>query len=171
MDAFSAQIVKFVREMPDEALLELVKQKLGVLGAAVGRRNAAEAGSPARAAGLKSARAAGEKLSAPPASPAERQRMLDDVERIVKGGAGLSASDVARAASLPQTRAAAALKELKLAKRICQGGDRRFARYAGDAKTAEQASDTARKNAKGPLVRAKPEPAAPAPGKRRKRAA
>src|SRR5262249_45832916 len=37
MDAFSAQIVKFVREMPDDALLELVKQKLGVIGAAVGR--------------------------------------------------------------------------------------------------------------------------------------
>jgi DNA-binding IclR family transcriptional regulator len=168
MDAFSAQIVKFVREMPDEALLELVKQKLGVLGAAVGRRNAALAGSPARAAaGPKSVRAAQEKLAPPPASPAERQKMLDEVERIVKEGAGLSASDVARAARLPQTRVAAALKELKLAKRIYQGGDRRFARYAGDARTAEQASDTARKNAKGPVAR----PKAAAPGKGRKRAA
>jgi len=51
---------------------------------------------------------------------------------------------------VPQTRVAAALKDLKLAKRICQGGDRRFARYAGDLKTAEQASLSARKNASGP---------------------
>ena len=78
--------------------------------------------------------------------------MLDNVERIVRAGGGLSASDVARLASIPQTRAAAALKELKLAKRIFQGGDRRFARYAGDSKVAEQASTTARKSAKGPTL-------------------
>ena len=78
--------------------------------------------------------------------------MLDSVEQIVKAGSGVSASDVARLAGIPQTRAAAALKELKLAKRIFQGGDRRFARYASDPKTAEQASTTARKNAKGPTL-------------------
>jgi hypothetical protein len=78
--------------------------------------------------------------------------MLDKVEEIVKAGAGLSASEVARAAGIPQTRAAAALKELKIGKKIYQGGDRRFARYAGDAKTAEQASTHARKTAKGPTV-------------------
>ncbi len=98
--------------------------------------------------------------------------MLDSVERIVKAGSGVSASDVARLASIPQTRAAAALKELKLAKRIFQGGDRRFARYAADAKVAEQASATARKNAKGPTVpslkksaqpRKRPPPIAAAP--------
>ena len=84
--------------------------------------------------------------------------MLDGVERIVRAGSGVSASDVARLANIPQTRAAAALKELKLAKRIFQGGDRRFARYAGDSKVAEQASTTARKNAKGPTL--------PSPGAR-----
>ena len=62
---------------------------------------------------------------------------------------------MARLAGIAQTRAAAALKELKLAKRIFQGGDRRFARYAGDAKTAEQASLNARKTASGPSVTAK----------------
>jgi len=82
----------------------------------------------------------------------------------VKSGAGVSASDVARQAGIPQTRAAAALKELKLAKRIFQGGDRRFARYAGDAKTAETASVNARKTAAGPSGGA-PAPAAPAPKK------
>jgi len=65
----------------------------------------------------------------------------------------VSASDVARAAGIPQTRAAAALKELKISRRIFQGGDRRFARYAGDAKSAEQASLHARKTASGPSVK------------------
>ena len=166
MDAFSAQIVKFVREMPDEALLELVKQKLGVMQAAVNRSNQANqalSGSPARAASAATQKAksrsnprheAPRPASArPPPISADRQGTLDKVEDVVRAGSGVSASDVAKAASIPQTRAAAALKELKLAKRIFQGGDRRFARYACDAKTAEQASAFARKTAKGPMVR------------------
>jgi hypothetical protein len=168
MDAFSAQIVKFVRAMPDDALLELVKQKLGILGAAAarskgrGKASAAAWPTPARAPGGAARSTKGKRAVAPsrrrPTAPpsAERQGLLDAVERVVKAGAGLSASDVAGAAGIPQTRAAAALKELKLTKRIFQGGDRRFARYAGDPKTAEQASQVARKNAKGPAVRAKP---------------
>lgn len=157
MDKFSAQIVRFVREMPDEALLELVREKLNDIGAAVSRTNDRGPGSPTRAVTAASEKnkrvrdkAAPERASA----AADRQQVLDAVERLVKAGQGLSASDVAKAAAIPQTRAASALKELKLAKRIFQGGDRRFARYAGDAKTAEVASATARKNAKGPVVRA-----------------
>lgn len=174
MDAFSAQIVKFVRAMPDEALLELVKQKLGVLGAAAGRSNGrgkaaitmwpdparvAAGASKATRGATKGKGAVAAKRRRPTAErrapvSAERQGLLDAVERIVKAGSGMSASDVAGSAGIPQTRAASSLKELKLARRIFQGGDRRFARYAGDAKTAEQASQVARKNAKGPAVRA-----------------
>ena len=62
----------------------------------------------------------------------------------------MSASQVAKQAAVPQARAAAALKELKLAKRIHQAGDRRFARYAGDPKLAEQASTHDRMTASGP---------------------
>ncbi len=51
---------------------------------------------------------------------------------------------------VPQPKAASALKQLKLAKRIVQGGDRRFARYAGDLKTALAASEQARSTASGP---------------------
>jgi len=204
MDAFSAQIVRFVREMPDEALLDLVKQKLGILGVVTAgdlagrraearvlsapvalstpknhaKRIAATAKRPVGDGGSLSnpthpaARPRGEgSATKPPVASAERQDMLDGVERIVKAGSGVSASDVARLASIPQTRAAAALKELKLAKRIFQGGDRRFARYAGDLKMAEQASTTARKCAKGPMLpsrpagrsRKRPQPIAPAP--------
>ncbi len=183
MDAFSAQIVRFVREMPDEALLDLVKQKLGVIGVSAARRYGRRDEDGGRGATLstkaatklKGKRGSMEKRRpararrvAPP-SP-ERREMLDEVERIVKTGTGVSASEVARSAGIPQTRAAAALKQLKLAKRIFQGGDRRFARYAGDAKSAEQASVAARKTAKGPPVpsssarpRKRPQPAAAAP--------
>jgi hypothetical protein len=159
MDAFSAQIVKFVREMPDEALLELVKQKLGILGVSKARvRHAEGAETPA-----SPPRARRKRVIAPARRGArastERQGLLDTVERVVKAGSGVSASDVARSAGIPQARAAATLKELKLMQRIFQGGDRRFARYAGDAKTAEQASAIARKNAKGPTL---PSPKNPA---------
>jgi hypothetical protein len=171
MDAFSAQIVKFVREMPDEALLDLVKQKLGVLGVSKGRGGLSGLdgrGKATRHLPLPTPVATKRERGKPPSqvqkkrgraparrgipAVAERQSMLDTVERVVKAGSGVSASDVARSAGIPQTRAAAALKELKLTQRIFQGGDRRFARYAGDAKTAEQASATARKNAKGPTL-------------------
>jgi hypothetical protein len=171
-DAFEKQIVELVRKMPDDAILALVKDRLGavastavaapLVAAAVTRRR----GRPARVAAPTPAApvapAAPAKRAAAPAKrkpgrpkktaalSAERQEVLNSVERIVKSSNGVSASDVARQASIPQTRAAAALKELKLAKRIFQGGDRRFARYAADAKTAEQASLNARKTASGP---------------------
>jgi hypothetical protein len=165
-DAFSQQIVDLVRKMPDEAILALVKNQLGAvtgeisLVAAVPRRG----GSRARAAVVQSkpSSVAAKRGAAPkrrpgrprksPAASAERQETLNVVERLVKASPGVSASEVAKQAGIPQTRAAAALKELKLAKRIFQGGDRRFARYAGEAKAAEQASANARKNAAGPAA-------------------
>ncbi|MBI4952571.1 MAG: hypothetical protein HY908_11105, partial [Myxococcales bacterium] len=82
---------------------------------------------------------------------AARDKLLDVVEKAVKAAKGMSASEVAKATSTPQARVSTALRELKLAKRIFQGGDRRFARYAGDTKTAVTASETARKTAAGPL--------------------
>ena len=72
---------------------------------------------------------------------------------MVKGSNGMSASEVSRAAGIAQPRVAAALKDLKAAKRIFQGGDRRFARYAGDPRTAEAASTHARKTASGPVLK------------------
>lgn len=196
-DAFEQQIVDLVRKMPDAAIIALVKDRLGsVMGAGavsapaiVPAAAAKRRGRPARAAAAAPAAApaapapaAAKRAAAPakrkPGRPkktaalsAERQEVLNSVERIVKSGNGVSASDVARQAGIPQTRAAAALKELKLAKRIFQGGDRRFARYAGDAKTADQASLNARKTASGPSAAAAPAPAAKKAAAPRKRAA
>ncbi len=165
-DAFSAQIVELVRKMPDEAILELVKHQLGAaLGVSPLRKLARTApgrggrATRAVAQGAKRAKRGSASAKRRPGRPRktanlseERQETLNNVERIVKASSGVSASDVAKSAGIPQTRAASALKELKLEKRIFQGGDRRFARYAGDAKQAEQASTTARKNASGPIT-------------------
>lgn len=169
-DAFSAQIVQLVRKMPDSAILELVKHQLGaVLGVSPLRKLAKPialrsekaarlvAGTVASRKKRGAASAAKRRPGRPRSAAAlseERQETLNNVERIVKAGAGMSASEVAKSAGIPQTRAAAALKELKLTKRIFQGGDRRFARYAGDAKQAEAASTTARKTASGPIINA-----------------
>jgi len=158
-DAFSAQIVELVRRMPDEAILELVKNRLGMAPFR-------ELGQNVRERGGRAVRATTEPKSKarPPAKKRraarprravtgaqERKETLESVERVVKSSSGVSASEVAKAAGIPQPRAAAALKELKLEKRIFQGGDRRFARYAGDAKVAEEASLAARMTASGPM--------------------
>jgi hypothetical protein len=159
-DAFSAQIIELVRRMPDEAILELVKNRLGMapfrdLGP---QPRQPRHNRPTRAA----APAPKSKRAAAPATPRDpkprraaavtqdRQETLEAVERVVKASTGVSASEVAKAAGIPQPRAAAALKELKLEKRIFQGGDRRFARYAGDMDEAEAASRAARTTASGP---------------------
>ncbi len=164
-DAFSAQIIELVRRMPDEAILELVKNRLGMAPfrsltqqARAPRNRAARAA----ASGPKSKRRAtqatprgGQPRRTTPLSQ-ERQETLESVERVVKASTGVSASEVAKASGIPQPRAAAALKELKLEKRIFQGGDRRFARYAGDTKVAEAASLAARTTASGPTPMKKP---------------
>jgi hypothetical protein len=196
-DAFEQQIVELVRKMPDSAILALVKDKLGqaVASAPAAAPLVAVAATRGRGRPARAAQAPAPVVEAPapakrgraaaPAAPAkrkpgrpkktaalsaERQEVLNSVERIVKASNGVSASDVARQAGIPQTRAAAALKELKLAKRIFQGGDRRFARYAADLKTAEQASLNARKTASGPSTAGVPaKKAAPAAKVTRKR--
>ena len=160
LDPFSAQIVQLVRSMPDEAILALVKGQLAMVteGAAPdlaqlrgrsGRRARTERGAEAaRQPAVKGGKKAGRPKRR---TSAARQKVLAAVERAVKGSKGMSASDVARATGIGQVRVATALRELKLGKHIFQGGDRRFARYAGDARTAEQASLDARRNAGGPV--------------------
>jgi hypothetical protein len=171
-DAFTKEIVKLVRSMPDEAILALVKHQLGVgSGGAAVSVAAPAAAAPARRRARRPAKKRPSKPAAKPAAPKaarpsakrpaqatgpDRAALLASVERVVKSGSGLAASDVARAAGIPQSRATSVLKELKQAKRVFQGGDRRFARYAGDPRTAAQASEHARKTASGPILKKKP---------------
>jgi DNA-binding transcriptional ArsR family regulator len=146
LDPFAAQLVEFVRHhMPDEAILELVRHHLGVssgqVGGATGRGGSAttSAARPKKRAARKARGASNRSLA--------RQRVVAAVEQIVKASSGLSASEIAAQAGVAQSRVASALRELKQAGRVHQGGDRRFARYAADPKTARAASDHARSNA------------------------
>src|SRR5688572_4504462 len=110
-DAFSAEIVALVRRMPDEAILALVRNQLfAVSGPFVGSPGSGRGRSGANG-GRAFARRRGSGKRAP---SADRQNVLNQIERIVKGSSGMSAGEIARAASIPQTRAAAALKTLKL---------------------------------------------------------
>jgi hypothetical protein len=154
LDPFSAQIVTLVRSMPDEALLELVRNQLSVgpsqPSAASSRparplaavRAAVVASAPAKKGKAK------RKTRVARQSSEARQQLRSTVERAVKASKGLSASQVAQKVNAPQSRVAALLRDLKHSKRIFQGGDRRYARYAGDARTAKQASISARKASK-----------------------
>jgi hypothetical protein len=157
MDPFSAEIVALVRRMSDDAILALVRNQLEAVsklagGVSFGARRGRPPGRPAKIAAVTGRGSKGAKSGKARhrTNSAEREQLLTSVEKIVKGSSGISASETAKNAGLPQARVAIALKELKLGKRIFQGGDRRFARYAGDAKAAEQASLNARKNAAGP---------------------
>ena len=115
-----------VRNMSDEAILELVRNKLGVAGEGA-------AAKPAPVVKVKRRR-----------GPAAREALLAQVESAVKSSPGLSAGEIARETKLSQSRVQSALRELKKAGRIHQGGDKRWARYAVDKETALQASEHAR---------------------------
>lgn len=146
LDPFSAQIVKLVRQLPDAALLELVRNQLG----SVSTETTTESTGGALSVKKDSSRISGKKHGTVKRrnrqTKADKKAMLLQVERVVKGAGGLSASQVATKTRIAQTRVSAALRELKQAKRIYQGGERRFARYAGDLKTANKASNAARKS-------------------------
>lgn len=200
-DAFTAQIVKLVRQMPDDAILALVRDQLGLVKAHVagavsvaapGRKRGRKPGRPAKAkpaakpkaapvakaaapvkavaapvakaapvkaAPAKAAKVAPAKRGPKPGAPkkagtrirrsgAELQKALEVIERAVKAGRGLAVGQIVKSTGMKKASVVAALKELRGAKRIFLAGDRRFARYAGDARTAELASTTARKGGK-----------------------
>jgi len=155
LDAFSQQIVDLVRQMPDEAILELVKNQLGADGGAVAPNGhatrAAVKASPSKPKKRAAKKRSGRKK--PSRTSAAREEAMATVESVIKGSKGLSASEIAKKSKIPQTRVSSLVRDLKAQGRIHQGGDRRFARYAGDAKTAEKASDQARKTASGPQVK------------------
>lgn len=173
LDAFSAQIVRMVRNMPDQAILELVRNQLWVIapslaGASSSSEPARATQYTARALSGRGSAASNNRAPSPRVRSAKRvvaqpsptrrrrrrvgaearQQILTTVEQVIKASKGLSASEIAKKTSIPQARIASAVRELKGARRIHQGGDRRFARYAGDAKTAQKASLWARNNTK-----------------------
>lgn len=113
---------------------------------------AAPAGAPVAAAAAPKKKPAAKRVKL---SNEAKNQLATRVEEAVKKSQGLSASEIAKVVGVPQSRVSGVVKDLKTAKRIFQGGDRRFARYAGDAKVAEAASLAARQNASSPPAKPK----------------
>ena len=139
LDPFSAQLVALVRKMPDDAILALVKNQLGALGG-----SATVDAAPRTARRSKTASGRKTAKRGPRASNANRAALVGAVEKYVLGSKGVGLADVASAVGVTKDRAKAALKQLKAAGRIAHGGDRKFARYAANTKTALAASKRAR---------------------------
>jgi hypothetical protein len=155
LDPFCARLVAFIRIMPDDAILALVRSQLdgSVVPSAptsstattARRRGAAKRAKTAtKPAAAKSAAGRNRTTRKPAAARANKAALLLSVEKVVRASRGVSLAEVAKATNSSKARAAAALRELKGAGRIAQGGDRRFARYAADQKTAMAASQFAR---------------------------
>ncbi len=156
-DPFAAEIVKMVRSMPDEAILDLVRERLGMTGGAAPARRPARRAAPAASAAepapktkaktrskAKAKAKAKRKATRKRRTGAGKEQLLAQVESVVKKGKGLALREIASKVGESKSVVAAALRELKANKRIYQGGDRRFARYAGSASVASAASKRAR---------------------------
>lgn len=185
IDPFAAQLVSMVRQMPDETLLELIRNQLGATDVAAAPEPAVtptakpKAKPRATAKPKQKSKPAAKKKQAPkqepqakpaaqekpaaqakPAAKAKpapkkktapkqkadvaRDEVLASVEKLVNSSNGVAVADIAKGLSLAKSRVASAVRQLKQAKRIFQGGDRRFARYASSLEKAKAASDRAR---------------------------
>lgn len=151
LDLFSKEIVRLVRGMSDEAILALVRDRLGVDGGVVPtstratRTGASTKTTTNKTASRKSAgKASRSKGKRTVLGAAAREQLMSNVEKTILQSKGLSVSEVASRTKQPKSRVAAAIRELKSAGRIQQGGEKRFARYARDKKTALAASNAAR---------------------------
>ncbi len=140
MDTFAKQLVDMVRQLPDEALLELVKNHLtGVTAAESPQRQTPRAPrTPATPA--KPRRKRGKRRSS-----ANRAKLEQSVLAFVHDSNGVAVSDVAAGVGEPKSRVAPVLRKLRDAGTIHQAGDRRFARYGKTKTIAEAASKRARK--------------------------
>src|SRR4051812_29768812 len=105
-DAFSAQIIELVRRMPDEAILDLVKNRLGMAPfrslsqQARAPRNRAARAAAAEPKSQRRATTVAARSEQPRRATTlsqERKETLDSVERVVKASSGVSASEVAKA--------------------------------------------------------------------------
>lgn len=142
LDSFARQLVAMVREMPDEVLLDLVRNHLEDGGAT--SRPPSKPAAKAKANRTAKPRRQKATKKRTRSSRGDRTALLDNVEAFVRDSKGVGLSDVAQGLSEPKSRVQAALRDLKKAGRVASAGDRRFTRYGKDVKTAKAASKRAR---------------------------
>lgn len=136
LNPFAKRLVDMVREMPDDLLLELVRDHL----ASTGDANLSPARGPAKSA-PKRGRAARKGGRGKKSRSSLEAEVLDVVNR----GDGLALADVAAAVGASKPRTSAALRALKASGAIHAAGDRRFTRYGKTKAIATAASKKARK--------------------------
>ena len=138
MDTFAKHLVDMVRQLPDEAILELVKNHLEQ-GNRLGDSGVVVTSSPAPA---KKPRAKAKRRRR---SSAGRAKLKGAILETVNASDGVALSDVAEAVGAPKTRVQPLLRALKDEGAIHQAGDRRLARYGRTKAIAAAASKRARK--------------------------
>lgn len=137
MDAFAKHLVAMVRQLPDEAILELVKNHLEQ-GNGIGDEGmVVTTSSP-------SAKKPRTKTKRRRRSSASRAKLKEAVLQAVTNSDGMALSDVAEAVGASKTRVQPLLRALKDEGAIHLAGDRRFARYGRTKAIAEAASKVRR---------------------------
>ncbi|MEZ4446352.1 MAG: hypothetical protein R3B72_45155 [Polyangiaceae bacterium] len=123
--SFEKHLIDMVRQMPAEALLELVKHELGVIGAAKA------SSAPRRAR-----------------QTATSGKALTDVAvlEVVKASEGMALGEVAAAVGAEKLPTRNALKRLMKRGAMYMAGERRYARYATTSAMAKAASRRARRS-------------------------
>lgn len=148
MNKFEQQIVSFVRKsMSDDQILNLVRAQLGAPTADHPIR--VHEGPPQ--AGDKRRSGLGKKKVATKKSRRSRktvkmaaEALSDRVLAFVLSSEGVAVKDVSEGLKITKNQASTALRRLRDEKKIAQGGERRFARYAKTKKIALAASKQAR---------------------------
>ncbi|MCA9617393.1 MAG: hypothetical protein KC731_00130 [Myxococcales bacterium] len=137
MDSFSKHLVEMVRQLPDEAILELVRSHLEH-GNEIGEtRMATTSSTPAKKPRAEATRRR--------RSSTSRAKLKEAVLQAVTNSDGMALSDVAEAVGASKARVQPLLRALKDEGAIHLAGDRRFARYGRTRAIAKAASKGARK--------------------------
>ena len=139
MNTFQTQIVKMVRDLPDDALLDLVRAEMGNGLAA---KSAANGASRVRVAASDDNSPAKPKRARRPRkravyTPALAEKVLHAVKIARRG---VSTGEVEEYTKLQRTMVQRALGELVGDKKLAQFGKRRFSRYATTKALAKKAS-------------------------------
>ena len=133
LNPFAKRLVDMVRDMPDELLLELVRDHLASADGAPAPRPPAPK-SPRKRGGKRRGRGG-----------KSRAALEAEVLAVVNAGGGVAVADVAAATGAPKPRLSAILRSLRESGAIHAAGDRRFTRYGKTKAIAAAASKKARK--------------------------
>jgi hypothetical protein len=150
---FAQQLVSMVRQMPDEAILDLVRNhlesgELAWLGhGGAGRKSGWSGAGRAETKQVSSTKPKkGGAAKAKRVGSVDRATLRKSVLTTILSSAGVSLGDVAAKLSAPKPQVAAAIRLLKAEGKIQQGGERRLARYAKTKTAAKKASRAAQRS-------------------------